>query len=101
MKSASVDITVWLWRMARRTESNRYRSVIARLKLRHLRLVEAIVDAGGISAAAERLHVSQPAVSKGLREVEGLLGVPLFERGGAGLMLTHYGRAVLAHGQVI
>jgi DNA-binding transcriptional LysR family regulator len=87
--------------MARRTQSNRYRSVIARLKLRHLRLVEAIVEARGISAAAERLGISQPAVSKGLREVEGILGVSLFERGPTGLTLTHYGRAVLAHGQVI
>jgi DNA-binding transcriptional LysR family regulator len=87
--------------MARQTDSNRYRSVIARLKLRHLRLIETIVEAKGISAAAASLHVSQPAVSKGLREAEGILGVRLFERGPAGLTLTHYGRAVLAHGQVI
>jgi DNA-binding transcriptional LysR family regulator len=87
--------------MARQTDSTRYRSVIARLKLRHLRLIETIVEAKGISAAAASLHVSQPAVSKGLREAENILGVRLFERGPAGLTLTHYGRAVLAHGQVI
>jgi DNA-binding transcriptional LysR family regulator len=87
--------------MARKTDSSRYRSVIARLKLRHLRLIEAIVDAKGISAAAASLNISQPAVSKGLREAEGILGVQLFERGPSGLTLTHYGRAVLTHGQVI
>jgi DNA-binding transcriptional LysR family regulator len=87
--------------MARKPEPDRYRSVIARLKLRHLRLIEAIVEAKGVSAAAESLHISQPAVSKGLREVEDILGVSLFERGPSGLTLTHYGRAVLAHGQVI
>jgi DNA-binding transcriptional LysR family regulator len=87
--------------MARKPQSSRYRSVIARLKLRHLRLIEAIVEAKRVSAAAETLNISQPAVSKGLREVESILGVALFERGPAGLTLTHYGRAVLAHGQVI
>jgi len=87
--------------MARKTGLDRYRSVIARLKLRHLRLIEAIVEAKGVSAAAESLHISQPAVSKGLREVESILGVSLFERGPSGLTLTHYGRAVLAHGQAI
>ena len=53
--------------MARKTDSSRYRSVIARLKLRHLRLIEAIVDAKGISAAAASLNISQPAVSKHMR----------------------------------
>jgi DNA-binding transcriptional LysR family regulator len=87
--------------MARQAGSRRYRSVIARFKLRHLRLIEAIVDAKGISAAAVQLNISQPAVSKGLREAEDILGVRLFERGPSGLTLTHYGRAVLTHGQVI
>lgn len=81
--------------------NSRYRRLIARLKLRHLRLVEAVSEAGGVSAAAELLGITQPAVSKGLREIEAILGVQLFDRGLHGLTLTPYGRAVLTHGKVI
>jgi DNA-binding transcriptional LysR family regulator len=79
----------------------RYRRLLARLKLRHLRVVEAIAQSGNVSAAADQLGVTQPAVSKGLREIETILGVKLFERSIHGLTLTPYGRAVLAHGKVI
>ena len=50
-----------------------------RLKLRHLTLVVAIADRGSVVAAAQALHVTQPVVTRGLREVEDVLGVRLFE----------------------
>src|SRR5215470_14917397 len=50
------------------------------MKLQHLRFFVAVVDCGGVTKAAERLHVSQPAVSEGLKALEEELGKPLFER---------------------
>ncbi|GAA1782664.1 LysR substrate-binding domain-containing protein [Agromyces lapidis] len=63
-----------------------------RLKIRHLVLVAAIADEGTLVRAAEALHITQPVVTRGLREVEDLLGVPLFERLPRGVTPTEYGR---------
>jgi DNA-binding transcriptional LysR family regulator len=82
-------------------EADRNRVVMTRLKLRHLRLIDAIVEAHTISGAAAALNVTQPAISKGLREVEEILGVPLFERHADGLVLTAYGRAMAARSKLI
>jgi DNA-binding transcriptional LysR family regulator len=84
-----------------RTQDERYRQVISRLKLRHLHLLDAILEGKSVSAAARLLNVTQPAVSKGLREVEAILDVPLFVRGPKGLTLTAFGRSVVAHGRTI
>jgi DNA-binding transcriptional LysR family regulator len=84
-----------------RTYGDRYRQVMSRLKLRHLHLIDAIIDGKSVSAAATLLNVTQPAVSKGLREVETILNVPLFVRGPKGLTLTAFGRSVVAHGRAI
>lgn len=62
-----------------------------RLKIRHLVLVTAIADEGTLVRAAESLHISQPVVTRGLREVEDVLGVPLFERLPRGVVPTEYG----------
>jgi LysR family transcriptional regulator for metE and metH len=50
------------------------------LEVRHLRLVRAIVEDGGPTRAAARLHLTQSAVSHQLTELEGRLGVALFTR---------------------
>ncbi|WP_022889300.1 LysR substrate-binding domain-containing protein [Agromyces italicus] len=63
-----------------------------RLKIRHLVLVATIADEGTLVRAAEALHITQPVVTRGLREVEDLLGVPLFERLPRGVTPTEYGR---------
>lgn len=63
-----------------------------RLKIRHLVLVTAIADEGTLVRAAESLHITQPVVTRGLREVEELLGVQLFERLPRGVVPTEYGR---------
>lgn len=68
-----------------------------------MRAFVAVVEEGGLSAAARRLHVSQPALSQTVSALERRLGVRLLERGStgarateAGLTLVTEARAVLA-----
>ncbi|MFC0105487.1 LysR substrate-binding domain-containing protein [Kibdelosporangium aridum] len=70
------------------------------LKLRHLVLLSAIARRGSVLHAAHELRVSQPVVTRGLRELESLLGVDLFDRGPRGMTLTTYGEAFLSHTEV-
>ncbi|PXY21170.1 LysR family transcriptional regulator [Prauserella muralis] len=50
------------------------------LSIRHLRVLVAVADAGGYSAAARTLHVAQSSLSRAVLEIEHRIGVPLFER---------------------
>ncbi|MBB1249166.1 LysR substrate-binding domain-containing protein [Rhizobium sp. G21] len=68
----------------------------ARLPLTALRAFEAAGRLGGFSKAAEELHVSQAAISRQIRELESLVGKPLFTRVHRGVELTEKGRALLA-----
>ncbi|QKW35817.1 LysR family transcriptional regulator [Actinomadura sp. NAK00032] len=72
-----------------------------RLKLRHLVLVVAIADHGSVLRAAEHLHLAQPAVTRSLREVEGILGVDLFTRGPRGVTPTLFGEAFIEHARAV
>ncbi|OUM04028.1 LysR substrate-binding domain-containing protein [Variovorax sp. JS1663] len=54
---------------------------LRRLRLRHLEILLAVEQHGSLTAAAEALGASQPAVSQWLAEIEAALGVPLFHRG--------------------
>ena len=67
------------------------------LRLRHLRCFLETARLGSLSAAAETLHVSQPAASKTIRELEEILGVQLFDRSGRKLALTPAGRVYQTH----
>jgi DNA-binding transcriptional LysR family regulator len=58
----------------------RLRPAIVRLRIRHLHLFELLIEVGTLRKAAERLHVSQPAVSEMLKELEAGFGGPLFVR---------------------
>ncbi len=57
----------------------------------------AAVDLGGIGRAAQRLHLSQPAVSKRLKALEELVGAPLLERSPRGVTMTAAGERLYAH----
>ncbi|MGH3172280.1 MAG: LysR family transcriptional regulator, partial [Streptosporangiaceae bacterium] len=61
---------------------------------RLLRYVAAVAAEGSLSRAAERLFVSQPALTKQIKQLEGQLGVQLFTRSRAGRTLTAAGRAL-------
>jgi DNA-binding transcriptional LysR family regulator len=65
------------------------------VRLRHLRLLVAIDDAGRLTRAARLLHVTQPALSKALAEIERSIGSALFERTPQGLTPTPAGATLL------
>lgn len=67
------------------------------LKPRHLQLLVAVDEYRSLAKVAEAIHISQPAVSKSLAEIERLLDVSLFERGPRGLTPTVYGECVVRH----
>lgn len=71
------------------------------MNLNALRLFAAVVEHRGFSRAAEAVHVSQPAVSKAVRELERRAGMPLLERGGRGVRLTEAGTALYARARRI
>ena len=62
------------------------------MRLEQLEYFVAAAEAGSISGAAQRLKVSQPAVSAALRSLEEELGGRLFSRGNQGISLTLLGR---------
>ncbi|MFF1413092.1 LysR family transcriptional regulator [Streptomyces sp. NPDC058289] len=63
--------------------------------LRDLELLEATAEAGSLTAAAELLYVSQPALSQRLTRLEARLGMPLFDRKGRRLIPNAAGRRLL------
>src|SRR5687768_10453206 len=66
-----------------------------KLEIRHLQLVQAITEEGTVTAAAERLNVTQSGLSHQLREVEDRLGTPLFLRVNRRLALAPAGERLL------
>ncbi|WP_416423511.1 LysR substrate-binding domain-containing protein [Pseudomonas sp. App30] len=67
------------------------------LKARHLRLLVAIDTYRNLTQVAEVTHVTVPAVSKSLSELERGLGLALFSRTTQGLMPTPYGECLIRH----
>ena len=68
-----------------------------RVKYRHLQCFLEIARQRSVVKAAAALSVTQPAVSKTIRELEELLGVALFERRGRGVALTRFGDVFLRY----
>jgi LysR family transcriptional regulator, regulator for metE and metH len=65
------------------------------LEVRHLSLVHEIAATGSVTRAAERLHLTQSAVSHQLRDIESRLGIQLFLRLGKRMVITPPGERVL------
>ncbi|MSO65989.1 MAG: LysR family transcriptional regulator [Alphaproteobacteria bacterium] len=69
------------------------------METRALRYFQTVAEFGSYSRASEFLRISQPAVSRQIRKLEGELGRKLFDRHGHGVTLTEAGRILLEHGQ--
>ena len=74
---------------------------VQRLKLRELRILLVVAQAGSMAKAAKQLAISQPAVSRAIADMEQTLGVPLFDRSSQGIAPTQYGRALLKRGVTV
>jgi LysR family transcriptional activator of nhaA len=74
---------------------------MAALNYNHLRYFWAVAHDGNLTRTAERLNLSQSALSAQIRKLEERLGHPLFERRGRALVLTEAGRIALDHADVI
>jgi DNA-binding transcriptional LysR family regulator len=71
------------------------------VNLGHLRIFDAVAKTGKVGLAAESLLVSQPAVSKQVRELERNIGSRLFDRVAQGMRLTEEGRLLAAYASKI
>lgn len=67
------------------------------MEIRQLRYLVTIVETGGFTRAAERVHVAQPGVSAQIRQLERELGQELLDRSGRAVRLTDAGAAVLPY----
>lgn len=65
--------------------------------LRHLRYLSAVVEHASFTRAAQSLHVSQPALSQQIRQLEEQLGVQLLDRSGKAVRATDAGATYLSH----
>jgi LysR family hca operon transcriptional activator len=71
------------------------------MELRHLRYFVAVADAGSLTVAAEqKLHTSQPSLSRQIRDLEQEVGVQLLNRDAHGVELTSAGKAFLDHARL-
>ena len=71
------------------------------MELRHLRYFVAVAEAENVSRAALKLHVSQPALSRQIRDLEEELGLSLLERRAKSVRLTETGRVFLAESRAV
>lgn len=75
--------------------------VAGRLSFRHLRMIVAIAEEGNLVGAAQRLNMTQSAVTKALQEVESLTETRLFERTNRGAVPTLPGATLIGHARLI
>lgn len=71
------------------------------MELRHLRYFVAVAEEQNVTRAAARLHVSQPPLSRQIRDLEDELGVALFEHGAKSVRLTETGKVFLIEARVV
>lgn len=69
----------------------------SRIKFRHLQVLIEVARHKSVGKAAEALHVTQPAVTRTMRELEDILETALVEKDGRGIRLSHAGEIFLRH----
>ena len=72
------------------------------MELRHLRYFVSVAEAGNLRAAAkQKLHTTQPSLSRQIRDLEEEIGAQLLTRSARGIQLTAAGRAFLEHARLV
>src|SRR5215813_8058202 len=71
------------------------------MELRHLRYFVAVAETENVTRAAHKLHVSQPGLSRQIRDLEDELGFPLLERSAKSVRLTEAGRVFLTEARAV
>ena len=71
------------------------------MELRHLRYFVAVAEAENVSRAALKLHISQPGISRQIRDLEDEIGFLLFERKAKSIKLTSAGKTFLAEARAV
>ena len=76
-------------------------NILKNLKFQHLLLLVYLDETGSLTKASERLHITQPALSRWLNELEEDCGIQLFERTGKGMKATSAGLIFVEYAQRI
>src|SRR5438309_7256545 len=82
-------------------QHNQQAYCFAAVELRHLRYFVAVAEMENVSRAALKLHVSQPALSRQIRDLEDEIGFSLLERTAKSVRLTDAGRAFLDNARAL
>ncbi len=69
------------------------------MKFHQIKALVAVHQTGSLSEASQALHVTQPALSRSIKELEGELGLSLMQRSHKGMTLTDEGRRLIRHAQ--
>jgi DNA-binding transcriptional LysR family regulator len=76
-------------------------AILRRLRGSHVALLIALDDHGSLRKAAQQVSLSQPAMTKSLREIEALFGAELFARSPRGIVANELGRCVIRHARAL